>query len=289
MKILIFGANGQDGYYLTQCSKKHGFDPIGVSRSGSHNTDVSHLPAVAKIIQDIKPAYIFHMAANSTTKYDALFENHQTISTGTLNILHCVKEFSPQSKVFIAGSGVQFHNSGEPISEKDSFEASSPYAIARIQSVYAARYYRQQQGLKVYVGYLFHHDSPHRKPNHVSQMIAQAVKRIREGSQEKIELGDISIQKEWNFAGDIVEGIWTLLDQDKIFEAVIGSGRTFTIEQWLQECFAVIKKDWRGYVEIKKDFKPEYKKLVSNPHLIKSLGWQPKVGLSELAQMMVND
>mgnify|MGYP001579832203 FL=1 len=287
MNALISGVNGQDGYYLTELCKKNGIEPIGISRSGDHKGDVSDLETVSHRIKTLKPAYIFHMAANSTTKYDALFENHEAISTGTLNILHSVKKYSPEAKVFITGSGVQFQNTGQPISESTPFEAANPYAIARIQSVYAARYYRTQ-GIKVYVGYLFHHESPLRKQNHVSQIIAQAVKRIRDGSREKIELGDVTAQKEWTFAGDTVQGMWTLMQQQQIFEAVIGSGETFTIQQWVEQCFGIINKDWRDYIQIKNNFVPEYKCLASNPRLIKSLGWSPKITFNGLAQMMVN-
>lgn len=287
MNALIFGASGQDGHYLIDLCKNNGLEPIAVSRSGQVKGDISDLAKVRDLITSFKPAYIFHVAAHSTTKYDVLFENHAAISTGTLNILHSVKEEGLKSKIFITGSGVQFHNSGQPISESDPFEASSPYAISRIQSVYAARYYRSL-GLKVYVGYLFHHESPFRKSNHVSQIVAQAVKRIGAGSQEKIELGDLSAQKEWTFAGDTVEGIWTLMQQEKVFEAVIGSGEKHSIQDWVEQCFSVIKKDWRNHVETKKNFVPEYKYLVSNPRLIKSLGWSPKVGFSQLAQIMIN-
>jgi len=288
MNAIIFGANGQDGHYLTKLCQEKGITPVGASRSGPDKADIADLASVERLIKALRPIYIFHLAANSTTKYEVLFENHQTIATGTLNILDCVKRHVPDAKIFITGSGVQFHNTGQPISETTPFEASSPYAIARIQSVYAARYYRSQ-GIKVYVGYLFHHESPFRKPNHVSQIIAQAVKQIRAGSQEKIELGDITAEKEWTFAGDTINGIWTLLQQEKIFEAVIGSGKAYSIQAWLKECFGIIGKDWRDYVQVKENFVPEYKRLVSNPRLIKSLGWKPVVSLSELAKMMVNN
>ena len=177
MKAIIFGINGQDGYYLKEIFQKRKIEVIGVSRSSGDwiQGDVSNFNFIENFIKSVKPDYIFHFAANSTTKHDALFENHETISTGTLNILESVKRHSPESRVFITGSGVQFENKGNPISETDSFEATSPYSIARIQSVYAARYFRSL-GLKVYVGYLFHHESPLRKNNHVSKMIADAVK-----------------------------------------------------------------------------------------------------------------
>jgi len=288
MKVLIFGTSGQDGYYLNELCELKGLKTVGISRTGEWvYGDVARYDQVEQLIKQHRPTYVFHLAANSTTRHDALFENHETISTGTLNILESVKIHCPEAKVFITGSGVQFKNTGKPISENDEFEGSSPYSVARIQSVYAARYYRSL-GIKSYVGYLFHHESPHRKKNHISKMITLAVQRIANGCDEIIELGDISVEKEWTFAGDIAEGIFTLIAQDKIFEATIGSGQTYTIENWLQQCFSIIGKDWKNYVRFKKNFTPEYKRLVSNPATINSLGWLPQTSFKELANMMLH-
>jgi len=287
MNVLIFGANGQDGHYLADLCKTKGLSPIAISRTGNgQHGDVGIYENVETLIKKYIPAYIFHLAARSTTRHDALFENHQTISTGTLNILESVKNHSPQTRVFLAGSGVQFRNTGKPISERDPFEASSPYAVARIQSVYAARYYRSL-GLRVYVGYLFHHESPRRKPNHVSKMISLASQRIAAGSTEKLELGDISVEKEWTFAGDIAQAMLAMVRQDSVFEAVIGSGVTYTIRDWLEQCFSIIGKDWRDHVRIREGFVSEYKRLVSDPATIRSIGWAPQVGFPELARMMM--
>jgi GDPmannose 4,6-dehydratase len=288
MKTIIFGINGQDGYYINEICQRRHIDVIGVSRSAGNweRGDVSDYCFIENLIKREKPEYIFHLAANSTTRHDALFENHETISTGTLNILESVKRHSPESRVFITGSGIQFENKGRPISETDNFEAKSPYSIARIQSVYAARYFRSL-GIRVYVGYLFHHESPLRKPNHVSQKIALAAKRVASGSTEVIELGDISVEKEWTFAGDVAKGIFTLIEQDDVFEAVIGSGITYSIENWLEQCFGIIGIDWHDYVRLREGFTPEYKRLVSNTKTINSLGWFPTVGLKNLAEIMI--
>lgn len=286
MKALVFGANGQDGYYLAQSCKALGIECIGISRSGNwHHGNISNYQQVEQIIKNYAPDYIFHLAANSTTRHGALFENHQTISTGTLNVLEAVYRHTPKTKVFIAGSGLQFENEGEPISEKTPFAATSPYAVARIQSVYAARYYRAL-GISTYVGYLFHHESPQRKNNHISKKIILATKRIANGSKEIIELGDITVEKEWAFAGDIVDGILKLVRQDQIFEAVIGTGIAYSIQNWLEECFALIDRNWSDYVHLKTDFTPDFHRLVSDPRVIKMLTWEPTISLSELAYMM---
>lgn len=287
MKALIFGANGQDGYYLHELCKLKGIDPIGVARSGKGFLgDVADYGQVEQLIKQYLPTYVFHLAANSTTRHDALFENHETISTGTLNILEAVKQHSPASKVFITGSGVQFKNTGNPISEHDEFEANSAYSVARIHSVYAARYYRSL-GIRGYVGYLFHHESPHRKASHVSKMVALAAQRIAAGSNEILEIGDIAVRKEWTYARDVMQGIMTLLDQDEIFEATVGSGLAYSIEDWLEQCFTLVGRDWHDHVRLRPGFVSEYKQLLSNPKTINALGWQPSATLSDLARMMM--
>lgn len=288
MTALIFGITGQDGRYLSELCRARGIPVTGISRAGGSwlKGDVSNREQTEFLIKAHMPQYVFHLAASSTTRHDAVFENHETISTGTLNILEAVKRHSPDTKVFITGSGVQFVNTGAPISEHDEFEASSAYSVARIQSVYAARYYRSL-GIRAYVGYLFHHESPYRKPHHVAKMITLAAQRIAAGSDEFIELGDISVEKEWTFAGDVAKGILALVDQDAITEAVIGSGVTYSIQDWLEECFGIIGMDWRKHTRIREGFSPEYKRLVSNPATMKSIGWAPTVGLAELARTMV--
>lgn len=288
MKILIFGANSQDGHYLAAACRQRGAEVLGVSRSGNWlNGDVASFAFVESLVRDQRPDVVVHLAAWSTTRHEALFENHATIGTGALNVLEAVKRWAPACKVFITGSGVQFENRGEPISEHDPFDHSSAYAVVRNYSVSLSRYYRTL-GIRTYVGYLFHHDSPLRKPNHVSQMIVQAVRRIAAGSGEVITLGDTAVQKEWTFAGDVVEGIMTLVEQEDIFEAVIGSGVAFSIENWLESCFSLIGRDWHNYVQKREGFTPEYAKLVSDPRTIKALGWQPKVNMDELARMMLD-
>ena len=157
------------------------------------NGSVGHSVRVAQLVRDIQPDYIFHLAANSTTHYDALFENHETISTGTINILDATWKYSKHSKVFLCGSGLQFVNNCSGITEFDPFEARDPYSDIRIQSVYAARYFRKL-GLEIYIGYLFNHDSPLRSSRHVNQKIAQAARRIELRSKEFLELGDLEVR-----------------------------------------------------------------------------------------------
>ncbi len=287
MKSIIFGANGQDGYCLSEACRKRQIEVIGISRSGPWiHGDVSSPEFVEKLIRNHQPAMIFHLAAASTTKHDVIYENHATIGTGTINILESVKRWSPESKVFIAGSGLQFVNRGGPISETDPFDHSSAYVAVRNYSVYLARYFRSI-GVQAYVGYLFHHESPLRQESHVCQKIASAAHRIAKGSKEIIELGDISVRKELTYAGDIVEGIMTLIEQDEVFEVVIGSGQAYSIENWLDECFKLVNKEWKHYVVKRENFKSDYPILVSNPATINSIGWHASTTVAELAKLMM--
>lgn len=289
-KVLIFGSGGQDGYYLSKLMNQLNIDHVGISLYNAEvKGDVSDYEFTRGIIEQFKPTHIFHFAAISTTHHDALFENHQTISTGTLNILEAVRLFSPKTKVFISGSAMQFENNGLPIDEHTPFEPSSAYSVSRIHSVYAARYYRKKFGLNIYIGYFFNHDSPLRTEQHVNQKIARAIQRINKGSNEKLELGNIEVRKEFNFAADVVEAVWILVNQDKIYEAVIGSGKAYSIKEWLEYCFSKINKNWQDYVVIKNNFVSEYDVLVSNPATIKSLGWEPRLNFNQLADLMMDD
>src|SRR6266404_9491300 len=157
MKTIIFGASGQDGNFLSALLKEKGYKVIAVSRRDNYSeTDITDFDSVADLIKLSKPDYIFHLAANSTTNHNVLFENYATITTGSLNILEAVYRNSPETKVFISGSGLQFRNENRPIKESDPFEARDAYSVSRIQSVYAARYFRSL-GIKTYVGYFFNH------------------------------------------------------------------------------------------------------------------------------------
>jgi len=287
MKAAVFGCNGQDGAYLVDLLRGKGVETVGVSRSGEwHHADVGRLADVEAVLRGSRPDFIFHLAANSTTRHDALFENHETISTGALNILESARRYCPGARVFLTGSGVQFHNDGQPIDEGTPFEATSPYAVARIQSVFAARYYRSL-GMRTYVGYLFHHESPMRKPTHLSRMIALAARRIASGVQQDISLGDISVVKEWTFAGDTMRAVLYLVEQDQVFEAVIGSGEGHSVQEWLDHCFSLVGLSWRNHVKVKGGFQAEYKYLLSRPTRIMSLGWRPAVSFEALAEMMM--
>lgn len=287
-RALIFGANGQDGRYLSALLAAAGVEVQGASRTaGELRGDIADAAFVESAIRRQRPDFIFHLAANSSTRHDTLFDNHRAIATGSLNVLESARLHSPAARIFLSGSAMQFRNVGLPIDERTEFEGSSPYSVARIQSVYAARYFRAAFGMRVYVGYFFNHDSPLRSERHVNQKIVAALRRIVNGSNERLLLGDVGVRKEFNFAGDVVDAVWKLVNQEQVSEAVIGCGVAHPIADWLDYCFGKAGLRWRDHVDVDTRHVPEYQVLVSNPAIIRGLGWQPTLDLRGLADLMM--
>ncbi len=287
-KALIFGINGQDGYYLNRLLQQQQIEVVGVSRSTGNwlQGNVADHPFIEQLIREQQPDYIFHLAAHSSVQHGLLFEHQATIVNGAINIFESVYRHSPHSKIFITGSGLQFQNNGEPVSEKNDFCATSAYNLARIEAVFAARYFRTKN-IRIYVGYLFHHDSPMRTRQHLNRQIVDAVKQIGSGKKAMLMIGDIKVEKEFGFAGDIVQGIFQLIKQDVLFEACIGTGKAYSIEKWLEICFSSIHKKWQDYVQLKNDYVPEFRRLLSDPSAIRKIKWESQTGIEELAKMML--
>jgi len=287
LKALIFGISGQDGFYLSSLLKEKGIEVIGSSRTQGLKGDVGDLFFVEYLIKEHSPDYIFHLAADSSTRHSLLFDNHRSISTGTLNILESSRIHSPESRIFLSGSAMQFDNKGLPIDENTPFAGTSPYSLARIHATYAGRYYRDFFGMKIFTGFLFNHDSPLRSESHINQKIVKTIQRIKSGEKIKLEVGSTEVRKEFNFAGDIVEAIWALVNQDEITECVIGSGVSYSIKEWIESCFSIAELEWKYHVILLDNFVPEYQSLVSNPGLIRSIGWDPQISFESLAQKMM--
>lgn len=287
-KAIIFGSRGQDAWYLGQLLQEAGIAVTGVSRSEGHwvQGDVADHHFTEQLIRSVQPDYIFHLAAHSAVRHELLFEHQSTIVQGTHHILESVYRFAKHARVFITGSGLQFVNTGAPISEKDELFAGNAYTLARIQSLYAARYYRSL-GVKTYAGHLFHHDSPLRTEQHLNRRIVDTVKKIAAGEPVRLQIGDVSVEKEYGFAGDIAKGIWTLVQQDELHEACIGTGHAYPISRWLDICFSAAGLRWEEHVDRDPDFRPEFKRLVSDPASMAAIGWKATTSIETLAGMML--
>ncbi len=286
--VIIFGSSGQDGFYLNNLLEKENIKVIKISRtSGDYIGSVGNFEFVDKLIREIKPDFVFHLAANSTTKHYATLDNNISISTGTINLLESIRLHSINTKIFISGSALQFKNNGLPISEDTEFDYSSTYSISRIYSVNMARYYRQKFGLKIYIGYFFNHDSEFRSDDFINQKIVKHLVKVLNGSNEKLIISDLDYKKEFNFAGDIVNAVWLLINQNLIYEAIIGSGKAYSIGDWVKYCFNKFSLNWENYIATDKKYTSDFKILVSDPKIIYSLGWKPKINFYELADLMI--
>lgn len=287
LKALIFGGSGQDGFFLSQLLREKNVHVISVSRSsGDFKGDIADYEFVAKIIRETSPDYLFSFAANSTVSHEALFENHSSISNGTINLLEAVRIFSPTTKVFLSGSALQFENRGIPICEDTPFQASSPYSLARIHSCYAARYFRTQFGLKIYFGFFFNHDSELRSARHVNRKIIQGAKQIKAGELATLTLGSLGVMKEFTHAMDIVEAVWIFVNQEREHELVIGSGEAHSIKEWVNLAFSKIQLSWEDFIDHDPSIHSTYSILVSNPRRLRMLNWEPKVSFEELFERM---
>lgn len=281
MKAVIFGANGQDGHYLSELCKTMSVEVVPIGR-GQLRGDLQTPNSLKWLLLDNHPEYIFHLAATSTTKHEDAADNHAAIATGTFNLLEAVRLHAPTVRVFVAGSGYQFRNTGEPIRETDPWEPRSVYASARCYANLLCRTYRDM-GLRVYFGYFFHHESPLRKARHIAQQIASAAR-----SGIPIEIGDLNSRKEWTFAGDVVKALWHLVTQDAVTEANIGTGDGRTIGEFVEACYGAANLNWRDYVKPREGFIPDFNSMTCDPTRIFSTGWRPTVSLHDLARMMVH-
>ncbi len=274
---LVFGGHGQDGYYLGKLLEGEGITPLLLNRQTG---DVSDFLKVMQIVGAVQPAYIFHLAATSSTDHAHLFANQGAIVDGTTHILESVKAHCPDCKVFISGSILQFDDTNPIHHLKSLFTYQSAYAAQRHASVAIGRYYRTI-GLQVYIGYFGHHDSPRRSEKHLAMRIAQAAKL----DLEQIILKNPMDRKEWNYAGDFMAAVWMLVNSP-VYEAVIGAGKTSTIASFAELCLG--QAGYSGPQRWVADWtRTEPKVTVTDPSIIASIGWKPVVSVQELAEMMV--
>lgn len=277
---ILTGSNGQDGFYLQELLKREGVEVTCVPHgSGIKFSD----PAmVDDLIASTRPDFIFHLAANSTVHPSAAQQNHEVIADGSFNLLESVLRWVPDCRVFLVGSAYQFKNEGVPIKETDPEDTTSVYCAARVYGRMLANAYRSM-GLSVHYGILFHHESPRRGEKHLSQKIAQAAR-----TKTKIEIGDMRVVKEWTHAADTVEAMWTLVNQQRIWEANIGTGVGHSIEDFAEACFAAVGLDYQEYITTTLGYTAPYRSLTCDPSRIFRTGWKPRHGLEYLAEQMVN-
>jgi GDPmannose 4,6-dehydratase len=307
---LITGITGQDGSYLAEFLLEKGYQVIGLKRRTSLiNTDrVNHIfdnpnmileyhdlndtASIWNLLLKYKPDEIYNMAAQSHVRVSFEISENTVdgIAMGTLRILNAAKAIVPNARIYQASSSEMFGDNPEnPQDENTTLMPASPYACAKVFAHNLVRNYRQSYGMHISSGILFNHESPRRGETFVTRKITLAAARIKLGIQEKLYLGNLDAKRDWGFAGDYVELMWKMLQQDVPDDYVIATGETHSVREFLERVFDLAGLDIGERVVLdKKLFRPhEVPILLGNPSKAKEkLGWDPKIKFDALAKMM---
>lgn len=286
---IIFGGGGQDGYFLKKLLISINYKVIIFSHSdgvSGPSLDVGNFKKVEKIIKKYSPEIIFHLAAKSSTRHEFILENQNAIVQGTLAILESVERYLPKTKVFIASSALIFKNNNNPINEQNEIEIKNAYILARVEALQITRYYRSR-GLKVYIGFLFNHESPLRYKSSIVREIARGVVDIYLGLEKSFNIENIDIVKEWMWAGDAAEAILKLVSQDRVFEVCIGDGIGISVREYISKCLEILNISHKKNCIKNLNYNQEYSKFISDPKKIKSLDWSPKFDVIYLATQTI--
>ena len=310
---LITGITGQDGSYLAEFLLKKKYKVHGLVRRVAledenhrlwrlrhlknkitlHPASLESYASLVKIIQKIKPTEVYHLGAQSYVDY-SFKDEFSTLNTninGTHYILSALKEFSPKSKFYFAGSSEMFGKVREtPQTEKTPFYPRSVYGISKIAGYDLTRNYREAYNMYCCSGILFNHESPRRGFEFVTRKITHAVARIKLGIQKDLKLGNIDAKRDWGHAADYVEAMWLMLNQKKPYDYVISTGKQFSVRDFAKLAFELVDLDYKKYVKIEKNlYRPsEVLSLLGDcKKAKKDLGWKPKYNFKKLVEDMV--
>lgn len=310
---LITGITGQDGSYLAEFLISKGYKVFGlVRRLSTPNTEnIRHLLDQVELIsgdlldqkslddavREAQPDEVYNLAAQSfvKTSWNQAVLTGEYTALGVTRVLEAVRTVNPKIKFYQASSSEMFGKVTEvPQKETTRFYPRSPYGVAKVYGHYITLNYRESYDMFACSGILFNHESPRRGIEFVTRKISHAVARISLGKQDKIVLGNIDSKRDYGFAGDYVEAMWMMLQQDEPDDYVVASGETHSIQEFVEEAFRVVGiEDWRAYVESNnpKFMRPaEVDTLIGDYSKAKEvLGWTPKTSFKELVTMMVNE
>ncbi|DAC73157.1 MAG TPA: GDP-mannose 4,6-dehydratase [Thermoplasmata archaeon] len=334
-KAFITGITGQDGSYLTELllNKKyevHGLVQKSVTSATSHFQvlsldehydvnqvtihygDICDYPSLIKILQEIQPDEVYHLAAQSDRQISFVspLETADVNALGSLRVFSAVHDSKCDAKIFNASSRELFGSSPSqcPQNEYTKFNPDSPYAIAKLFAYYCAIYYREKYGMKIWNGILYNHESPRRGKNFITRKITRGVAKILSGKQEKLMVGNLDSVRDWGYAPDYVEAMWMMLQSKRPDDFIVATGTGHTIREYIFYAFshAGISLEWIGKdlnergIEKKTNktliyCSPELYKLKEKMSLIgdsskaqKILKWKPKTDFKTLIQKMVD-
>lgn len=316
---LITGITGQDGSYLAELLLTKGYQVHGIVRRASlfntdridhlhigeepnpnfflHYGDLSDAGALRNVLDDVQPDEVYNLGAQSHVRvsFDQPEYTVDVVGVGVIRLLEAIRSYMKHSgktiRYYQAGSSEMFGSAKPRQHEGTRFEPRSPYACAKVYAHYQVINHRESYGLFACNGILFNHESPRRGESFVTRKITRAATRIKLGLQEKLWLGNLDARRDWGFAGDYVEAMWRMLQQENADDYVVATGESISIRDFLGITFERMDLDWQKYVEIDpRYFRPaEVDHLEGDPTKSrKMLGWEPKTDIRTLAAMMVD-
>lgn len=310
-KALICGVSGQDGSYLAKLLLEKGYLVCGTSRDAQISSFRNLLRlgirdrlkyeslvptdfrSVLQVISKIQPDEIYNLAGQTSVglSFEQPVETLESIATGTLNFLEAIRFTGAPIKFYNAGSSESFGDIGDrPADEQTPFRPRSPYAVAKATAFWQVANYREAYNLYACSGILFNHESPLRPQRFVTQKIVTAACNIARGSKEKLYLGNISIQRDWGWAPEYVEAMYSMLQQDRPDDYVVATGQSYSLQDLVAQAFNCVGLNWQDHVVIDKSLLRPTDLAVSkaNPTKAKQkLNWQAKYKMPDAIRMMV--
>lgn len=315
-KAMITGITGQDGSYLTEFLLSKGYEVHGIIRRAStfntarldhiyidphkpeakiflHYGDLADSSQLTNLIYNVRPDEIYHLGAQSHVRVSFDIPEYTGDVTGiaTTRILEALRRANGKARYYQASSSEMFGASPPPQNEKTPFYPRSPYGAAKVYSYWMAVNYREAYGIFASNGILFNHESPRRGETFVTRKITRALAAIKAGRQKNLFLGNLDARRDWGFACEYVQAMWRILQHDRPEDFVVGTGRSHSVREFLEEAFAYAGIDWKEHVKIdSKYFRPtEVEHLIADASKAKKLlGWEPKVTFRELVRIMVD-
>ncbi len=320
-RALITGITGQDGSYLAEWLLKKGYEVHGmIRRSSSFNTarlesiyqdphvagasmrlyyvDLTDANGMAKIINQVKPQEVYNLGAQSHVRvsFDAPIYTADATGVGALKLLEAVRDLQEstgqQVRYYQASSSEMYGKVVEtPQTEDTPFYPRSPYGVAKVYAHWITVNYRESYGMHASCGILFNHESPRRGETFVTRKITRAAGRIKCGLQKKLYLGNLDAKRDWGFAGDYVEMMWQMLQEDQPDDYVVATGETHSVREFCEKAFGRLGLNYEDYVSIDpRYYRPaEVDILLGDPSKAKrQLDWEPRVSFEELIEMMVD-
>lgn len=307
---LITGITGQDGSYLAELLLSKGYEVYGLTRRAStevtgridHILSQVHLlpgdlldqSSLVAAVEAAKPDEVYNLAAQSfvQTSWNQPVLTAEFTAVGVTKMLEACRKAAPQARFYQASSSEMYGKvQAVPQVEATSFYPRSPYGVAKLYGHWITVNYRESYNMHASSGILFNHESPRRGIEFVTRKITHNVALIKHGHATELRLGNLDARRDWGFAGDYVEAMWLMLQQEKPDDYVIGTNETHTVKEFVELAFERADLDWKRYVKIDERFmRPaEVDLLIGNPEKAKKvLGWTPKTSFKQLVHMMVD-